>query len=85
MTFIQTGSGEPLNQSEQGGTHDLVDVANRHCSHCRVRVGFLEEQKEMTECKHRWLLTPVPDRNHYRYQCAKCNETAWATVKEKQS
>jgi len=22
----------------------LVDVANRHCSHCRVRVGFLEEQ-----------------------------------------
>jgi hypothetical protein len=30
--------------SEQGGTHDLVDVANRHCSHCRVRVGVLEEQ-----------------------------------------
>jgi hypothetical protein len=47
MTFIQTGSGEPLNQSAQGGTHDLVDVVNRHCSHCRVRVGFLEEQ-EMT-------------------------------------
>jgi len=26
----------------------LVDVANRHCSHCRVRVGVLEEQ-EMTK------------------------------------
>jgi hypothetical protein len=25
-------------------SHDLVDVANRHCPHCRVRVGFLEEQ-----------------------------------------
>jgi hypothetical protein len=34
--------------SETGETHDLVDVANRHCSHCRVRVGFLE-QKEMTK------------------------------------
>jgi hypothetical protein len=48
MTFIQTGSGEPLNQSAQGGTHDLVDVPDRHCSHCRVRVGVLE-QKEMTK------------------------------------
>jgi hypothetical protein len=28
-------------------SRDLVDVANRHCPHCRVRVGFLEEQ-EMT-------------------------------------
>jgi hypothetical protein len=26
----------------------LVDVPDRHCSHCRVRVGFLE-QKEMTK------------------------------------
>jgi hypothetical protein len=25
----------------------------------------------------------VPDRNHYRYQCAKCNETAWAMLKGK--
>jgi hypothetical protein len=33
--------------SEQGGTHDLVDVPDRHCSHCRLRVGVLEEQ-EMT-------------------------------------
>jgi hypothetical protein len=39
----------------------------------------------MTQCKHRWILTPAPDRNHYHYQCAKCNETAWATLKEKQS
>jgi len=37
----------------------------------------------MNQCKHRWILTPVPDRNHYRYQCVKCNETAWATLKEK--
>ena len=37
----------------------------------------------MNQCKHRWILTPVPDRNHYHYQCAKCNETAWATLKEK--
>jgi len=30
----------------------LVDVPHWHCSHCRVRVGVLE-QKEMT-CKHNW-------------------------------
>jgi hypothetical protein len=30
--------------SDQGASHDLVDVPDRHCSHCRVRVGFLEEQ-----------------------------------------
>jgi len=41
-------------------------------------------EEHMTQCKHRWLLTPVPDSNHYRYQCAKCNETAWATLKEQQ-
>jgi hypothetical protein len=39
----------------------------------------------MTQCKHRWLLTPVPDRNHYRYQCARCAQVAWATLKEKQN
>jgi len=28
--------------------YDLVDVPYRHCSHCRLCVGLLE-QKEMTE------------------------------------
>jgi hypothetical protein len=36
----------------------------------------------MTECKHRWLLTPSPHRTQYHYQCAKCNEVAWTTLKE---
>ena len=49
--------------SEQGGTHDLVDVVNRHCSHCRVRVGVLEEQ-EMTPVRQqrvRKLLRTKPE------------------------
>ena len=37
----------------------------------------------MNQCKHRWLLTPSPHRTQYHYQCAKCNEVAWATLKEK--
>jgi len=38
----------------------------------------------MTKCQHRWLLTPTIGRNHYHYQCAKCNQTAWTTLKETQ-
>jgi hypothetical protein len=45
--FYMQRRGISKKPSETGETHDLVDVANRHCSHCRVRVGVLEEQ-EMT-------------------------------------
>jgi hypothetical protein len=46
--FYMQRRGISKKPSEQGGTHDLVDVPDRHCSHCRVRVGFLEEQEMMT-------------------------------------
>jgi hypothetical protein len=39
----------------------------------------------MNQCKHRWLLTPSPHRTQYHYQCARCNQVAWANLKEKQS
>jgi hypothetical protein len=42
--FYMQRRGISKKPSEQGGTHDLVDVPDRHCPHCRVRVGFLEEQ-----------------------------------------
>jgi hypothetical protein len=35
----------------------------------------------MTECKHRWLLTPASYRTQYHYQCARCGKVAWATLK----
>ena len=38
----------------------------------------------MNQCKHRWLLTPVPDRSQYHYQCARCAQVAWTTLKEKE-
>jgi hypothetical protein len=37
----------------------------------------------MTQCKHRWLLTPMTGGNTYHYQCARCGQVAWATLKEK--
>jgi hypothetical protein len=37
----------------------------------------------MDQCKHRWLLTPSPHRTQYHYQCARCAQVAWATLKEK--
>jgi hypothetical protein len=36
----------------------------------------------MTQCKHRWILTPSPHRTQYHYQCARCAQVAWATLKE---
>ena len=32
-------------------------------------------------CKHRWILTPSSHRNHYHYQCARCGNVIWATLK----
>jgi hypothetical protein len=44
MTYVVAILPKELHcKSEQGGTHDLVDVPDRHRSHCRVRVGALEE------------------------------------------
>ena len=36
----------------------------------------------MNQCKHRWLLTPSQTGTRYHYQCAKCAQVAWATIKK---
>jgi hypothetical protein len=48
MTGKKTGQEIVPPPFEQGGTHDLVDVPDWHCPHCRVRVGVLEEQEMIT-------------------------------------